>query len=296
MPASLRIIPTPALLNSAGLVLRPVCTARDLAVVADWASTLESTARRNTLAACYLIEDKFAVRTLGLLACHRRAAREAEATVELVLAENTSLDDESAFTETLAALLAVSRHDPVAGKTISEALALSGENRATYWCEQFEVPSDHVANHQLPLILEPMRLFNAGRDYVGRSLWLEHATRQDWLAMQAAAATDGITLDAVSGFRSIEYQAGIWRRKRDRGMTTADILAINVPPGYSEHHSGRALDITTPGCGAAEPEFAGTAAFEWLTRNAHRFGFVMSFPENNIHGVMYEPWHWCHQG
>ncbi|MBK8283406.1 MAG: D-alanyl-D-alanine carboxypeptidase family protein [Ahniella sp.] len=296
MPAPLRFIPSPALLNSAGLVLRPVCTARDLAAVADWASTLESTTRRNTLAACYLIEDKFAVRTLGLLACHRRAPREAEATVELVLAENTSPEDESAFTETLAQLLAVSRHDPVAGKAISEKLATSGAGRAAHWCEQFGVPSNHVADHQLPLILEPMRLFNAGRDYVGRSLWLEHATRQDWLAMQAAAAASSVMLDAVSGFRSIEYQAGIWRRKRDRGMTTADILAINVPPGYSEHHSGRALDITTPGCGAAEPEFAGTAAFEWLTRNAHRFGFVMSFPENNIHGVMYEPWHWCHQG
>ena len=114
MAARLRIVPSPALLNSAGLVLRPVCTARDLAIVADWAKALESNTHRNQLAACYLIEDKFAVRTLGLLACHRRGPREAEATVEMVLADELAPDHESSLTETLAVLLEASRHEPAA--------------------------------------------------------------------------------------------------------------------------------------------------------------------------------------
>lgn len=293
----LRVSPTPALLNSAGFVLRPVCTRRDRDLSASWSGALEARSPRRTLSANYLIEDKIAARCIGLLAVHRRTPRLPEPIVEMVLDETIDeAVDPDFLSGILATLLAVSHHDPMAESSILRQLAAAAADRAGFWCGAFGVPPGYAEDHHLPLVVEPARLFDAGRDYVGRSLWLEHGARRDWLAMRAAAATEGIALDAVSGFRSLEYQAGIWRRKLDRGLPVADILAINVPPGYSEHHSGRALDLTTPGCGAAEPEFADTAAFAWLTRHAHRFGFTMSFPEDNIHGVMYEPWHWCHQG
>jgi len=58
-----------------------------------------------------------------------------------------------------------------------------------------------------------------------------------------------------------------------------------------EHHSGRAVDVTTEGARAFELEFERTPAFEWLRENAGRFGFRLSFPEGNPCGYAYEPWH-----
>ncbi len=111
--------------------------------------------------------------------------------------------------------------------------------------------------------------------------------------MQTAARRDGIALDAISGFRSVEYQAAIIRRKRARGLSLDSILSVNAAPGYSEHHSGRALDIGSPGEPPAEESFERTAAFAWLQSNARRFGFRMSYPRDNPFGIVYEPWHWC---
>ncbi|HPF74253.1 MAG TPA: D-alanyl-D-alanine carboxypeptidase family protein, partial [Xanthomonadaceae bacterium] len=64
-------------------------------------------------------------------------------------------------------------------------------------------------------------------------------------------------------------------------------------PGFSEHHSGNALDIGTPDEPPAEESFENTAAFDWLCENAPNFGFQLSYPRNNPHGIVYEPWHWC---
>lgn len=74
-----------------------------------------------------------------------------------------------------------------------------------------------------------------------------------------------------------------------------EILNVNAAPGYSEHHGGRALDIGTPGEPPAEESFEHTPAFAWLTRHAGDFGFVMSYPRGNPHGIVYEPWHWYHR-
>ena len=111
--------------------------------------------------------------------------------------------------------------------------------------------------------------------------------------MRAAALRDGIALDAISGDRSHAYQLGIFRRKLARGLSLAQILEVNAAPGYSEHHSGCALDIGTPGEPPAEESFERTPAFDWLMRNAGEFGFVLSYPRDNPHGIVYEPWHWC---
>ena len=97
---------------------------------------------------------------------------------------------------------------------------------------------------------------------------------------------------AISGYRSHDYQLGIFERKRARGFALADILAVNAAPGFSEHHSGEALDIGTTGEPPAEASFERTPAFAWLQRHAGGFGFAMSYPRGNPHGIVYEPWHW----
>ena len=71
------------------------------------------------------------------------------------------------------------------------------------------------------------------------------------------------------------------------------ILRVNAAPGFSEHHTGRAVDLGTHDCEALEEEFEQTDAFVWLERNAESFGFAMSYPRGNASGFAYEPWHWC---
>ncbi|HRO27910.1 MAG TPA: D-alanyl-D-alanine carboxypeptidase family protein, partial [Luteimonas sp.] len=113
-----------------------------------------------------------------------------------------------------------------------------------------------------------------------------------WRRLREAAARDGVALDAISGYRSHDYQLGIFERKLARGLRIEDILTVNAAPGFSEHHSGLALDIGTPGEPPAEESFEATPAFAWLAAHAGGHGFGMSYPRGNRHGIVYEPWHW----
>lgn len=146
----------------------------------------------------------------------------------------------------------------------------------------------------LVLVAEPSCLHLAGLDRYRRALWLTRGAARAWQRLRGAAAADGIALDAISGYRSHDYQLGIFERKLARGLDVAEILTVNAAPGYSEHHGGNALDIGTPGEPPAEESFERTPAFAWLQANAGDFGFRMSYPRDNPHGIVYEPWHWCH--
>lgn len=148
----------------------------------------------------------------------------------------------------------------------------------------------------LTLQPEPAWLALAGRDRYGRALWLRADAALGWRRLVDAAAGDGVVLEAVSGYRSHDYQAGIVERKLARGLEIAEILAVNAAPGWSEHHSGRAVDISAPGEPAAEESFEATAAFAWLQANAGALGFTMSYPRDNPHGIVHEPWHWRYDG
>ena len=112
--------------------------------------------------------------------------------------------------------------------------------------------------------------------------------------MQQAAAEDGIDLMPVSAFRSVDYQRNLIRAKLDKGQRIEDILTVNAPPGYSEHHTGRALDIATSGQEPLIEAFEFTDAFGWLSRHASRFDFSLSYPRDNPFGIVFEPWHWAH--
>lgn len=140
---------------------------------------------------------------------------------------------------------------------------------------------------------EAQRLAPAGIGTDNRDKVLTPNARNAWWQMRDAAAQDGVILLLISAFRSYEFQAQLIRNKLAKGMPIAEILTINAPPGYSEHHTGRALDIGTPGCPALEEAFEQTAAFAWLKTHAQQFGFTLSYPRDNADGYIYEPWHWC---
>lgn len=155
------------------------------------------------------------------------------------------------------------------------------------------IPRDYGRRHRQRVVQEPRELLGIGDDIHGRHQWLAPRAARAWLRMRSAAAVDGIELQVVSAFRSAAYQLVIIERKLERGQSVAEILRVSAAPGFSEHHSGRALDISTPGYAALEEEFEASPAFAWLQREARRFGFALSYPRDNPHAIAYEPWHWC---
>ena len=158
------------------------------------------------------------------------------------------------------------------------------------------IPASYGLDTGLPLFLEPGELVDVGPNLVGRMQRLTAEAARQWQAMNAAAVADGIELLIVSGYRSIEYQAALIRNKLEAGQAIDEILTANTAPGFSEHHTGQAVDIATPGSRPLTEEFESSAAFEWLGRRAHEFGFSMSYPRDNPWGITFEPWHWSIKG
>ncbi|RTL27896.1 MAG: D-alanyl-D-alanine carboxypeptidase family protein, partial [Rhodocyclaceae bacterium] len=131
---------------------------------------------------------------------------------------------------------------------------------------QLGIPASEIARRGLPVFVEAQDLVVV-ETLAARGFLLQPRAAQAWWEMQSAAAADGVVLELVSAFRSIERQAELIRRKLDNGLALADILSVLAIPGTSEHHTGCAIDVTTPGCPPADASFEDTAAFVWL--NAH---------------------------
>ncbi|MEM9302379.1 MAG: D-alanyl-D-alanine carboxypeptidase family protein [Pseudomonadota bacterium] len=155
-------------------------------------------------------------------------------------------------------------------------------------------PGDYGSVLGLPLYAECVPLRSIGADAYGRTQYLAAAAAAAWHAMQDAAAADDVTLQVVSAFRGFDRQLAIVQRKREAGQTLAKITAVSALPGYSEHHTGAALDLTTPGAAVLEADFADTDAYAWLTAHAAGHGFRESYSAGNVHGLAHEPWHWAH--
>jgi len=158
--------------------------------------------------------------------------------------------------------------------------------------KELGIPEDYGTARAMPLFEEPESLVSVGPNIIGKEQRLTPETARAWQAMLQAAANDSITLLLVSGFRGITYQAELFKKKLEAGHTVAEILCVSAAPGYSQHHTGRAIDIATPESRPLTTEFEDTPAFAWLTDNANKFGFSMSYERNNPWGIDYEPWHW----
>jgi D-alanyl-D-alanine carboxypeptidase len=156
------------------------------------------------------------------------------------------------------------------------------------------IPADHAVVRHIPLQPEAPLLTPLGLDCQGRDQFATPDAANAWRAMQTSAAQDGVVLQLVSVFRSVDYQAGIIRRKLGQGQAMDAILSVSAAPGYSEHHTGRAFDLTTPGSALLEESFEASDAFAWLRQHAAEQGFALTLPRDNAAGFIYEPWHWVY--
>ncbi len=118
--------------------------------------------------------------------------------------------------------------------------------------------------------------------------------------MYDAAKVDGVILTPYSGYCSYQTQKTMYNNKLQSflmGMTEEEAKASTEkriePAGCSENGAGLAVDVVSASAG-----FASTPEFQWLVLNAHRFGFVLRYPEDKteITGMIYQPWHWRYVG
>ena len=134
------------------------------------------------------------------------------------------------------------------------------------------------------------------------SKYLDSRIVDKFVEMCKAAEKDGVSLKAVSAYRSYSYQQTLYRNRVQRcmneeGLSEADAkvkaATIVAVPGTSEHHLGLAVDINS-----VEESFENTKAFEWLQKNAENYGFIMRFPKDkqSITKIIYEPWHYRYVG
>jgi zinc D-Ala-D-Ala carboxypeptidase len=158
---------------------------------------------------------------------------------------------------------------------------------------ELEISEHVIAARSLVFCPEATELVVADTEDKGKEHLLVPPAADAWRSMKASALSDGIVVRIASAFRTIDRQAEIVRAKLEKGLSLQSILHVSAPPGYSEHHSGRAIDVTTDGVRPFEEEFEQTGAFRWLAQNAGRFRYFLSFPRNNRYGYAYEPWHWC---
>ncbi|MFW5815672.1 MAG: M15 family metallopeptidase [Wenzhouxiangella sp.] len=162
--------------------------------------------------------------------------------------------------------------------------------------DELGISQDYGPRHHLEMVRECPQPVSIGFDVYDREQWMQPDAAKAWKAMRSAANRSGIRLQVVSAYRGLNYQAGLIRGKLEKGQNISRILSVSAAPGFSEHHSGKALDIKTPGDPPLEESFADTPAYGWLTDNARLFGFRETFGRKNRHGMAWEPWHWCFQG
>ncbi|ENQ3113128.1 M15 family metallopeptidase [Bacillus cereus] len=107
------------------------------------------------------------------------------------------------------------------------------------------------------------------------------------------AKKEGIQLNAVSGFRSYDYQKKLYANNVKRqGQEHTD--RFSAKPGHSEHQTGLTMDVSSKSANnELELTFANTKEGKWLKENAHRAGFIIRYPKGkeSITGYAYEPWH-----
>ncbi|MEI7475083.1 MAG: M15 family metallopeptidase [bacterium] len=129
---------------------------------------------------------------------------------------------------------------------------------------------------------------------VGNNVSLKQSAAVAYKKMVSDAKNDGVNIIPLSGFRSVDNQNDLFYGvAKQRGQTPAQRAFVSAPPGFSEHHTGYAIDVgdgSNPSSYLSK-SFEDSQASKWLMANMSKYGFELSFPRNNSQHVSYEPWH-----
>jgi D-alanyl-D-alanine carboxypeptidase len=162
--------------------------------------------------------------------------------------------------------------------------------------EELALQPEQLLNHRRYDIADTSRLVPLSPD---SEILLQPDVQARLEAMLADAKADGVRLGIISGFRTLEDQQYLYfDLKAERGQSARTRAEVSAPPGYSEHHTGYAVDFIDESQPAThlEESFETTAAYQWLVANAPYYNFEMSFPKDNSANIAFEPWHWRYVG
>lgn len=157
-----------------------------------------------------------------------------------------------------------------------------------------EIPSDPnnikvLANKKRPL--EPLTYAPKDLVHIGSGQSMRSEAAQAFKKLRNAGAASGVNFHPVSGYRSYNQQAATYNHWRATyGQQHAD--SVSAAPGTSEHQLGLAVDVSDGICNLRRC-FSTTNAGQWVARNAHKYGFVIRYPDGktDVTGYWYEPWH-----
>ncbi len=138
----------------------------------------------------------------------------------------------------------------------------------------------------------PTNLINIETRYTlnpEKDLWVKKEIYPNIKNLIASAEQSGLNIKVLSGFRSFETQMGLKSVYTVKYGTGAN--QFSADQGYSEHQLGTTIDFTTSELGEWLVNFENKEVYQWLSDNAYKYGFVLSYPEDNTY-YRFEPWHW----
>lgn len=142
----------------------------------------------------------------------------------------------------------------------------------------------------IPKDLEKLKLA-----YANDHKYVRHIAKKAFEKLSKDASEEGLQIVAVSAFRSYQYQDQLYfYYVTEKGTNYAD--RASARPGHSEHQTGLAIDVM--GDNGDYNLFEDTKEFNWMKEHAHKYGFILRYPEGKeyITGFKYEPWHYRYVG
>lgn len=171
--------------------------------------------------------------------------------------------------------------------------------------EEYMNPADRdaylfIVSAEHPLTKDYVPVDLTGSIYTRSDRETRMLTKYACLALEAflkegeANGIYGVTV--TSAYRSYEYQEELFQQEiLIEGSAEEAAKDVN-PPGISEHQTGLAVDMHN--MSSASVAFGDTKEAKWLAENAHKFGYILRYPDNktDITGINYEPWHFRYVG
>jgi zinc D-Ala-D-Ala carboxypeptidase len=174
------------------------------------------------------------------------------------------------------------------GKLIRKQALESAKSNGLLILVNKQNPIDHDYK---PEDLSAIKYYATDRVAAGR--YMRKPAASAFNKMVEAAARDGVVLKMTTAYRSYDFQKMLY----DNYVSQSGEQAANrysAKPGQSEHQTGLAVDVSSPSVNyQLTSAFGETAEGKWLANHAHKFGFILRYPEGkeNITGYNYEPWH-----
>lgn len=142
-----------------------------------------------------------------------------------------------------------------------------------------------------PADLTGIKYFASDRSSASR--YMREEAAEAFHKLVEDGAMEGIEILMTTAYRSYDFQNTLYSNYvANEGQAAAD--TFSAKPGQSEHQTGLAVDVSSSSVGyQLTTEFKNVAEGKWLKDNAHKYGFIIRFPEGKEHitGYMYEPWH-----